>query len=134
MTSSTSLRGGEPMIELLICDDSAEARAVLRTMLADQPDIEVVGEAEDGGEAIAQAIALEPDVVLMDVSMPVVDGIAATRRVRELLPGARIVAFAGSDDGEIVNAMLEAGAGAYCLKGSPLWELERAIAGAGEPL
>jgi diguanylate cyclase (GGDEF)-like protein len=127
-------KGGIFMIRLLICDDSVEARSVLRTVLADQPEIEIVGEAADGGEAIAQAIALEPAVVLMDVSMPLVDGIAATRRIRELLPSTRVVAFAGSDDGEVVNAMLEAGAGAYCLKGSPLWELERAIAGAGEPL
>ena len=122
------------MIRLLICDDSVEARSVLRTVLAAQPEIEIVGEAVDGSEAIAQALALEPEVVLMDVSMPVVDGIAATRRIRELLPATRVVAFGGSDDGEVVNAMLEAGAGAYCLKGSPLWELERAIAGAGEPL
>jgi diguanylate cyclase (GGDEF)-like protein len=122
------------MIRLLICDDSAEARSLLRTLLDAQPEIEIVGEAADGRDAIAQAVRLEPDVVLMDVSMPVVDGIAATRRVHELLPSTRIVAFAGSDEGDVVNAMLEAGASAYCLKGSPLWELERAIAGAGEPL
>jgi len=122
------------MIRLLICDDSAEARSLLRTVLAAQPEIEIVGEAADGNEAIAKTLQLEPDVVLMDVSMPVVDGIAATRRIHDLVPTTRIVAFAGSDDGEVVNAMLEAGAGAYCLKGSPLWELERAIAGAGEPL
>jgi ribonuclease P protein subunit RPR2 len=103
-------------------------------MLASQPEIAVVGEAGDGSEAIARALALEPDVVLMDVSMPIVDGIAATRRIRELLPSTRVIAFAGSDDREVVNAMLEAGADAYCLKGAPLWELERAIGGADDPL
>ena len=66
--------------------------------------------------------------------MPVVDGIEATRRIRELVPGTRVVALAGSDDLEVVEQMLEAGASAYCVKGAPLWELERAIAGAGEPL
>jgi diguanylate cyclase (GGDEF)-like protein len=121
------------MIRVLICDDSAEARKMLRTMLADG-EFEIVGEAADGGEAIALGVDLEPDVVLMDVAMPVVDGVDATTRLRELLPGTRIVALAGSDDLEVVERMLDAGASAYCVKGAPLWELERAIAGAGEPL
>jgi ribonuclease P protein subunit RPR2 len=80
------------------------------------------------------AVELAPDVVLMDVAMPVLDGIEATRKLRELLPSARIVALAGSEEVDIVQTMLEAGASAYCIKGAPLWELERAIAGAGEPL
>ena len=107
---------------------------MLRTMLAEDRNLEIVGEAADGGEAIALSVDLMPDVVLMDVAMPVVDGIEATRRIRELVPGTRVVALAGSDDLEVVDQMLEAGASAYCVKGAPLWELERAIAGAGEPL
>ena len=122
------------MIKLLICDDAPETREALRVLLAGQPEIEIVEEAENGEEAIALAIAYEPDVVLMDVSMPILDGVEATRRIRELLPGTRIVAFAGSDETETVMAMMDAGASAYCLKGAPLWELERAIAGASEPL
>jgi cyclic di-GMP phosphodiesterase len=122
------------MIRVLVCDDSTEARRMLRTMLADDRDLEIVGEAGDGGEAIALGVDLMPDVVLMDVNMPVVDGVEATRRLRELVPGTRIVALAGSDDLEIVEQMLDAGASSYCVKGAPLWELERAIAGAGEPL
>ena len=122
------------MVRVLICDDSNEARRMLRTMLAEGRNFEIVGEAADGGEAIALGVDLMPDVVLMDVAMPVVDGIEATRRIRELVPGTRVVALAGSDDLEIVEQMLEAGASAYCVKGAPLWELERAIAGAGEPL
>jgi diguanylate cyclase (GGDEF)-like protein len=121
------------MIRVLICDDSAEARKMLRTMLADG-EFEIVGEAADGGEAIALGVDLDPDVVLMDVAMPVVDGVEATTRLRKLLPGTRIVALAGSDDLEVVERMLDAGASAYCVKGAPLWELERAMAGAGEPL
>jgi putative two-component system response regulator len=122
------------VIRVLICDDAAEARRLLRTMLAEDRDFQIVGEATDGAEAIALGVDLEPDVVLMDVQMPVVDGVAATARLRELLPSTRIVALAGSDDLEVVEQMLEAGASAYCVKGAPLWELERAIAGAGGPL
>ena len=86
------------MIRLLICDDSAEARRMLRTILAGDRELEIVGEASDGSEAIALAVDLQPDVVLMDVEMPVLDGVEATKRVREHFPATRIVALAGSDD------------------------------------
>ena len=122
------------MIELLLCDDSDEARAALREVLVDHDDIAVVGEARNGEDAVELALALAPDVVLMDVLMPVVDGIDATRRIKQLLPETRIVALSGADDTESMTAMLEAGAAAYCVKGAPLWELERAIAGANDPL
>jgi ribonuclease P protein subunit RPR2 len=121
------------MVRLLVCDDSREARVALRAMLA-ASEIEIVGEAADGAEAVALALQLRPDVVLMDVGMPVVDGIAATRRLRELVPTARIVAFTGADEVDVVMAMMDAGASDYCVKGAPLWELERAIIGAHEPL
>jgi diguanylate cyclase (GGDEF)-like protein len=122
------------MLSLLICDDSPEARELVKASLAGQPEFEVVAEAEDGEQAIALAAATRPDVVLMDVRMPVLDGIDATKRIRELLPRVRIVAYAGSEDTEDVMAMMEAGADAYCVKGAPLWELERALAGASDPL
>ena len=122
------------MIRVLICDDAAEARTLLRTMLSVHPEIEVVGEAITGGDAVALTLELSPDVVVMDVAMPVMDGVEATRRLRELCPTVRIVAFAGSDEEQDVQAMLEAGASAYCVKGAPLWELERAIVGASLPL
>jgi diguanylate cyclase (GGDEF)-like protein len=121
------------MVRLLVCDDSREARMALRAMLG-ASEIEIVGEAADGAEAVTLALQLRPDVVLMDVGMPVVDGIAATRRLRELLPSARIVAFTGAEEVDVVMAMMDAGASDYCVKGAPLWELERAIVGAHEPL
>ncbi len=74
------------MIRLLVCDDSAEARKLVRTMLAAEREIEIVAEAENGSEAIALALETSPDAVLMDVAMPVLDGIEATRKLRELLP------------------------------------------------
>ena len=79
-----------PMIELLICDDSDEARAALQTMLADHEEIAIVGEAVNGEDAVALALALAPDVVLMDLRMPIVDGFEATRRIAKLLPDTRI--------------------------------------------
>src|SRR5205085_10347722 len=102
--------------------------------LHEQGEIEIVGEAADGARAVELAAVLGPDVVLMDVAMPILDGVGATARIRKLLPGSRIVAFAGSSERDVVDAMLEAGADAYCVKGAPLWELERAIAGASDPL
>ena len=122
------------MLRLLICDDAQDAREAVRSSLAEQSEIEVVAEAATGEEAIALAASHEPNVVLMDVQMPGLDGIAATKRIRDLLPKTRIVAYAGSDDADDVMAMMEAGADAYCMKGAPLWELERAIAGASDPL
>ena len=122
------------MIDLLICDDSDAARAAVRTMLVDHDDIAVVGEAANGEDAVALALALAPDVVLMDLRMPLVDGVDATRRIKQLLPTTRVVALSGADDAGSISAMMEAGAAAYCVKGAPLWELERAIAGVSDPL
>jgi diguanylate cyclase (GGDEF)-like protein len=121
-------------VRLLICDDSPEARLAARTMLADEGRIEIVGEAENGEDGVSLALATRPDVVLMDVAMPGTGGVEATRRLHQLLPATRIVAFAGSDDSEVITAMLEAGASAYCIKGAPLWELERAITMETDPL
>ena len=123
-----------PMLELLICDDSDESRAALRTMLAGHDEIVIVGEAVNGEAAIARAVELRPDVVLMDLHMPIVDGVDATRRIVKLLPSTRVVAYSAADDSASVSAMTEAGAAAYCVKGAPLWELERAIAGRSDPL
>jgi DNA-binding NarL/FixJ family response regulator len=77
------------MIRLLVCDDSDGARAALHAMLHEQGEIEIVGEASNGAEAVELAASLAPDVVLMDVAMPVLGGVEATRRIRKMLPGSR---------------------------------------------
>lgn len=125
---------GRDVIRLLVCDDSEPFRSALRLTLAEQAEISVIGEAGDGQEAVDLALALSPDVILMDVKMPVRDGVEATREISRLLPEARIVALTSCEEREVVAAMLGAGAAAYVVKGAPLWELERAIAGAAEPL
>jgi putative two-component system response regulator len=121
-------------LRLLICDDDADARAMIRAQLADHLAVEVVGEAANGESAVERAIELEPDVVLIDVAMPVLDGVEATRRIRAVLPDTHVVAFAGSADSDLVMAIMEAGASAYCTKSAGIWELERTIIGVADPV
>ncbi len=122
------------MIRLLICDDSDEARRLVRAVLADHPEIEIVAEATNGSEAVALAAEHEPDAVLMDIGMPELDGVEATRQIRAARPETRVIAFTGLEDDESVQSMLQAGATSFVVKGTPLWELERAVQGASQPL
>ena len=122
------------MIRLLICDDSDEARRLVRAVLADHPEIEIVAEATNGKEAVALAAEHEPDAVLMDIGMPELDGIEATRQIRGARPETRVIAFTGFEDEDSVQSMLQAGATSLVVKGAPLWELERAVQGASQPL
>jgi DNA-binding NarL/FixJ family response regulator len=105
-----------PPVRVLLADDQALFREALATLLSVRPEIEVVGEAGDGDAAVRQAAALRPDVVLMDLHMPVLDGIAATRRLRVEQPGTRVLALTTFDDDEDVFAALRAGAVGYLLK------------------
>jgi DNA-binding NarL/FixJ family response regulator len=103
-------------IRVLVADDQSLFREGLRTLLEVQPGIEVVGEAGDGDEAVRRSGELHPDVVLMDLRMPVLDGIAATARLRAEQPGVRVLALTTFDDDEDVFAALRAGAVGYLLK------------------
>jgi DNA-binding NarL/FixJ family response regulator len=103
-------------VRVLLVDDQALFREALATLLAVHEGVEVVGEAGNGDEALRTAAEVAPDVVLMDLRMPVLDGIAATRRLRVEQPAVRVIALTTFDDDEDVFAALRAGAVGYLLK------------------
>jgi DNA-binding NarL/FixJ family response regulator len=121
-------------IRVLLADDHTLVREGIRLCLESMGDIEVVGEAADGREAVAQALALEPDVVLMDVSMPGLSGIDATEEIRRARPSIRVIGLSMYDADEYVTRLLKAGASGYVLKRSAATELAAAVraAHAGE--
>jgi DNA-binding NarL/FixJ family response regulator len=117
----------EAPIRVLIADDQALMRAGFRMILDAQPDIEVVGEAIDGTDAIRHYELLVPDVVVMDVRMPTMDGIEATRRLTALAPPARVLILTTFDLDEYVYEALRAGASGFLLKDRPPEELVAAV-------
>jgi DNA-binding NarL/FixJ family response regulator len=114
-------------IRVLLVDDQALFREGLRTLLGIHPDIDVVGEAGNGEEALRLAATLSPDVTLMDLRMPVLDGVTATRRLRTEQPQCRVLILTTFDDDEYVFDGLRAGAAGYLLKDTPSGKLVEAI-------
>ncbi|BCB77373.1 response regulator transcription factor [Phytohabitans flavus] len=114
---------------VLICDDQELVRVGLRMIVDSQPDLTVVGEAADGEAAIARALELKPDLVLMDVRMPKLDGVAATERVCAALPDTRVLVITTFDLDEYAYAALRAGASGFLLKDSPAAEMLVAMRG-----
>lgn len=114
-------------IRVMIADDHALFRQALKTVLDDEPDLELVGEANDGEEAVRMAEELAPDVVLMDVRMPKVAGIDATRQLKENLPSTKIVMLTVSDEEEDLFDAIKAGASGYLLKEINPDEVARAV-------
>ncbi len=114
-------------IRILLVDDHAILRAGLRVLLGDEPGIEVVGEASDGREAVAKAERLSPDVALMDISMPVMDGLEATCRIHQSCPEVKVLVLTIHDNEEYLFQVLEAGASGYLVKKSADTELISAI-------
>jgi len=123
-------------IRVLVVDDHAVVREGLRSFLDLQEGIEVVGEADDGVAAVEAAEELKPDVVLMDLVMPRLDGVGAMRELRERVAGARVIALTSFFDENRLLPVLRAGAAGYLLKNAPPPELARAVraAHAGEAL
>jgi len=122
------------VIRVLLVDDHAVVREGLRAFLELQEGIEVVGEAADGAEGLAEAERLRPDVVLMDLLMPGLDGVAAMRELRGRLPAARAIVLTSFLDEDRLLPALRAGAAGYLLKNAPPAEVARAVraAHAGE--
>jgi DNA-binding NarL/FixJ family response regulator len=114
-------------IRVLLADDQALFREGLHTLLSLHGDLEVVGEAANGEEALRQAATLRPDVVLMDLRMPILDGVTATRRLRAAQPAVRVIILTTFDDDEYVFDGLRAGAVGYLLKDAPSDKLVEAI-------
>jgi len=117
----------DDVIRVLIADDQALFRRGLYVVLGTEENIEVVAEAEDGEQAIAKAEEMAPDVVLMDVRMPRVNGIEAARRIRELLPSTKILMLTVSDEEDDLYEAIKAGANGYLLKEISVEEVATAI-------
>jgi len=114
-------------IKVLVCDDHQLFREGVKTILNAQPTLEVVGEASDGKEAVDVAMKLNPDVVLMDISMPVLRGFEATRRLKRARPFIKVLILTVYGDEDLVTRCLDAGAAGYILKDTPPVQLVYAI-------
>ncbi len=114
-------------INLILADDHAVVRAGTRQLLERQPDLRVVGEAADGEEAVRLAKELKPHVVVMDVRMPKMSGVEATRRIKQEMSDVAVLVLTAHDDDEYVFALLQAGANGYLLKTAEMEELVKAI-------
>jgi DNA-binding NarL/FixJ family response regulator len=114
-------------IRILVADDHGVLRAGLTTLLNAQPDMEVVGEAENGNVAITLTLETQPDVVLMDISMPDMDGIEATKKIEQLNTEARVLILSLHEDSELIKEAIRCGARGYILKKALKEDLIRAI-------
>jgi NarL family two-component system response regulator LiaR len=123
---------GNNTITVIIADDHALVREGTRQLLDGKPGMQVVGEASDGAEAVELASRLTPDVVLMDIAMPRMNGIEATRRIKEACPSTSILVLTAYDDEQYIYALLDAGAAGYLLKNVSGEELARSVQSVAE--
>lgn len=130
------MQAAEP-IRILLVDDQALFRRAIATLIDEQDDLTVVGQAENGLEAVEKAHALGPDIVVMDVEMPVMDGVEATRLIREQLPGVKVVMLTVSESDDHLLDAIRFGAHGYLLKDlrpAQLYDLLRAVMHDASPL
>jgi DNA-binding NarL/FixJ family response regulator len=114
-------------ISIVVCDDVPELRRLARAVLEEQGDMRVVGEAGDGREAIDVIEGLQPDVVVLDLSMPELDGLEAIPLIHQVAPDAQIVIFSGFEEGKVAEVALALKASRYIRKGAPLEDLRSAV-------
>jgi len=114
-------------LKIILADDHSIMREGLRALLEKQPDIEVLAEAENGRTAVELSRDLKPDVVIIDIAMPDLNGIEATRRITTESPGVKVIALSMHSDRKFVREMLNAGASGYMLKDSAFEELDKAL-------
>ncbi len=134
LTPEAALAHGEGRkIRVLLADDDEGIRNALAALLADAGEIEVVGEAANGLEALELSRTTRPDVVVMDLSMPVMDGVEATRRILPEIPEVRVIALSAHDDPYHADRMRGAGAAAFVTKTAPLDHLVATIRGQSAP-
>ncbi len=115
------------MISVVVCDDVPGMRRLARIVLEEEGDIEVVGEAADGRAAVQEARRCQPDVVVLDLSMPEMDGLEAIPAIHEAAPRTKIVVFSGFADERLAATVLSRSASRYVRKGQPLDDLRRAV-------
>ncbi|MEV0382723.1 response regulator transcription factor [Nonomuraea sp. NPDC050643] len=120
------------MIRVLLADDEAMIRAGVRAILSAAPDVEVVAEAADGHQAVEQTRAYRPDVILLDIRMPVLDGLSAAAELRRVVPETEVVMLTTFGEDEYVAAALEAGVSGFLLKSGDPYELMAAVRAAHE--
>lgn len=114
-------------IRILIADDHTIVRQGLARLLEEQPDLKVVGEATDGQKTVEQALALKPDVIIMDIAMPRMNGIEAAKRIRKLLPKAKILILSMYSHEHYIHQLMEAGVSGYLLKDDSGRDIIKAI-------
>ena len=114
-------------IRVIVADDHTVVRKGIKDHLSAEAGIEVIGEAVDGREAVRLAIALQPDVMIMDVAMPHVNGVEATRQIRHVAPAVKVLVLSGYDDAPYVDGLIDAGASGYLLKTASLQEIAQAV-------
>lgn len=117
----------QPRLRVLICDDHPVVRSGLTALISAAPDMEVIGAAADGEEAVTMAVEGQPDIVLMDISMPGMDGMEATRRVLEARPDTRVVMLTSFSGQERIREALRSGAVGYVLKDAKPEDLIKSI-------
>jgi DNA-binding NarL/FixJ family response regulator len=118
---------GDRMVNVYLCDDVPELRQLLRIILEEDPALRVVGESGDAQVGIEEIAELQPNVVLLDLSMPGMDGLEALPLIRRAAPGTSVIVFSGFTEARMASLVLERGADRYIEKGEPLENVREAV-------